>query len=284
VHSLEAIAVNDTTLYDDVAAAKRGARRVRLQAARPAVLAAYLRYSDSAPGLENMPVPNLTHPQKEALLHAFEIETAPLRVFRSQLLDEVIEGAKCPFCGMGETSTLDHYLPKEAYPQFSIFSRNLVPACASCNTLKGDRFLDEHLQVRLFLHPYFDDIPTRQFLQVNVVLSADGLLLNFRVVRPPGLSQRTFRHLESHFTLLKLGNRYRRRALIKLGDQYCPLKRAYGKAEDASRVAALLTEEAEDLEEEWGANYWLVVLYRTLANHEEFCDGGFEVIRRRHRN
>jgi hypothetical protein len=284
VHSLEAIAVNDTTLYDEVATAKRGARRTRLQAARPAVLTAYQRYSDSAPGLENMPDPNLTQRQKEALLHAFEIETAPLKVFRSQLLDEGIEGANCPFCGMGETSTLDHYLPKETYPQFSIFSRNLVPACASCNTLKRDRIRDEDTQVRLFLHPYFDDIPTRQFLRVDVVLSADGLRLNFRVERPQGLPQRTFRHLESHFTLLKLGNRYRRRALIKLGDQYRPLKRAYGTGEDASRVAARLTQKAEDLEEEWGANYWSAVLYRALANHEEFCDGGFEVIHRRRRN
>lgn len=127
-------------------------------------------------------------------------------------------------------------------------------------------------------------LPKSQFLRVDIGLSADGLQLSFRIARPPGLPQRVFRHLENHFNLLKLGNRYRRRALIKLGDQYRPLKRAYGTAEDALRVAARLSEEAEDLENEWGANYWLAVLYQTLANNEEFCDGGFEVIRRRRRN
>jgi len=276
--------VNDTALYDDVAAAKRVMHRRLLRTARPVVLTAYQEYSDNAPGLVNMPEPNLTQLQKEALLHAFDVETVPLKVLRSQLLDEFIDGAKCPFCGMGETSTLDHYLPKEDYPQFSIFSQNLVPACAACNTLKRNRILDEQAQVRLFLHPYFDNIPTREFLRVDVGLSAEGLQLSFRMTRPPSLPQHAFRRLESHFKLLKLGNRYRRRALIKLGDQYRPLKRAYGPEEDASRVAARLSEEAEDLQNEWGTNYWLAVLYRTLANHEEFCDGGFEVIRRRLRN
>jgi hypothetical protein len=35
---------------------------------------------------------------------------------------------------------------------------------------------------------------------------------------------------------------------------------------------------ANDFEADYGPNYWLSVLYRELAKHEEFCDGGFAVL------
>jgi 5-methylcytosine-specific restriction endonuclease McrA len=44
---------------------------------------------------------------------------------------------KCPFCGFGHTTTLDHYLPKAKYPQFSVLPFNLVPSCKDCNTGKS---------------------------------------------------------------------------------------------------------------------------------------------------
>jgi hypothetical protein len=61
----------------------------------------------------------------------------------------------CPMCGSLKTGTLDHYLPQEDYPVFSIFSKNLVPAC-DCNsrrkrTVKGER------EPSRVIHPYYDE-------------------------------------------------------------------------------------------------------------------------------
>jgi len=56
--------------------------------------------------------------------------------------------------------------------------------------------------------------------------------------------------------------------------------RLYGANEDAERVATNLLEKATDFEEEYGPNYWLTVLYHTLAVNQQFCDGGFEVLKR----
>lgn len=275
--------VDDAALYGEIAEAKRGKNRTRLRAARTEVLASYRSYRDNAPELENLPEPSLTRLQREALIHAFEVETVPLKSLRAKILDEAIEAAKCPLCGMGETSTLDHYLPKEQYPQYAVFSQNLVPACPHCNTLKRDRILDEHTQVRLFLHPYFDRIPSIQFLHVDANLQPQGLRLNFRLGRPSGMRLNTFRHLQSHFRLLKLGDRYRRMSLEYLGGQYPSLKRAYGASENAERVSAELLEEAEDSETAYGENFWIAVLFRALAELEDFCDGGFEIIKPRRR-
>jgi hypothetical protein len=62
----------------------------------------------------------------------------------------------CPMCGSGATGTLDHYLPKSSYAQFSFFSRNLIPCCAKCNSLRQDSVRGIAVDERA-VHPYFDD-------------------------------------------------------------------------------------------------------------------------------
>jgi hypothetical protein len=90
---------------------------------------------------------------------------------------------------------------------------------------------------------------------------------------------RAYRHLQSHFDVLNLADRYRRMGLEHLGGQYYALRRAYGPNADAQRVAQKLIEEAEDFEAASGPNYWLAKLYRAVATNEAFCGGGFEIVR-----
>jgi hypothetical protein len=53
------------------------------------------------------------------------------------------------------SGTLDHYLPKNGFPIFSAFSKNLVPAC-KCNSKRGETLLGINPGERV-LHPYFDE-------------------------------------------------------------------------------------------------------------------------------
>ena len=278
MRSIPLLAVDDTEVFDEITAAKRGPRRVRLTAARPTVLDAYERYCDATPEVGALVHAALTVEQKKALNHAFNVETSPMTELRGNILKR-ISVARCPFCGISESSTLDHYLPKEQYPEFSVFPANLVPCCSPCNTRKRDKILDDNTDVRLFIHPHFDQIPSMLFLAADIDLRANALLLGFRVTRPGGMALATFQHLRSHFRLLNLADRYRRMSLEHLGGQYRALKRAYGPGEDAERVSSELALAAEDFEERHGENYWLAVLYRALAEHDSFCDGGFEVLK-----
>jgi hypothetical protein len=170
------LAVDDTEVFDNIAAAKHQPRRGRLQAVRADILAAYHDYEDAAPEVGSLSEDVLTAPQRAALIHAFEVETAPMVKLRGDLLKRVV-AARCPFCGLSESATLDHYLPKERNPQFAVFSKNLVPCCSPCNTRKRDKVLDEDTDVRLFVHPYFDDIPATLFMRVDVTLLPDAMML-----------------------------------------------------------------------------------------------------------
>jgi len=272
------LAVDDAQILDDIITAKYRPRKARLQAVRDDVIVAYQDYVDAAPAVENLPPIELTALQAGALRHAYEVETVPMTKLRTRLMSRIVV-SRCPFCGLSESSTLDHYLPKELYPQFSVLSKNLVPCCASCNTRKGELVVDEETAVRLFFHPYFDEIPGDRFIAIGVTLLPDALGLNYRTVRAAGIGLRTFRRLRSHFKLLRLADRYRIMSLEHLRSRYHALARFYGPGEDADRVAAELLQEAEDFEAEYGANHWRAILYRGLAAHDDFCDGGFEVLK-----
>lgn len=68
---------------------------------------------------------------------------------------ESTEHLVCPMCGSMHSGTLDHYLPKNGFPIFSVFSKNLVPAC-KCNSKRSETLLGVNPGERV-LHPYFDD-------------------------------------------------------------------------------------------------------------------------------
>ncbi|WP_338586227.1 hypothetical protein [Pseudomonas sp. MAG733B] len=74
----------------------------------------------------------------------------------------------CPACGEdGTPNTLDHYLPKNEFPDFSVTALNLFPMCDTCQGKKLEQVLNEEGE-RIFLHPYFDDFLDQQVLQLSI--------------------------------------------------------------------------------------------------------------------
>jgi len=69
----------------------------------------------------------------------------------------------CPMCGSFHISELDHYLPKNGYPIFAIFSKNLVPAC-SCNNKRQQTLIGANPKERV-LHPYFDECLSERLIK-----------------------------------------------------------------------------------------------------------------------
>ena len=74
----------------------------------------------------------------------------------------------CPACGeFGTPNTLDHYLPKNHFPEFAVTAANLFPMCDICQGRKGQHMLNAHGE-RLFLHPYFDEFLGMQVVQLVI--------------------------------------------------------------------------------------------------------------------
>ena len=62
--------------------------------------------------------------------------------------------AICPYCGLNEPDTLDHFLPKTAHPLLSITLYNLIPCCNNCNHKK--KVYDSSLEPVSFFNPYLN--------------------------------------------------------------------------------------------------------------------------------
>lgn len=68
------------------------------------------------------------------------------------------DGHKCQYCGSTRRLTIDHVLPRSRGGEDTW--ENMVVACSSCNTRKGDKFL-EHTGMKLARKPF---APANRFL------------------------------------------------------------------------------------------------------------------------
>lgn len=113
---------------------------------------------------------------------------------------------KCPYCGLGQVSTLDHVLSKSRYPAFSILPDNLVPACADCNKNKGGGVTT---QENMTLHPYFEPELLNQVTWLHATaLDSSPVVVSFFISVPENFSQCIKHKLCNHFNSLRLGGRY----------------------------------------------------------------------------
>lgn len=113
--------------------------------------------------------PRVLKPWPEVQGHAKKFHNLYLNPAEDAVQAPVLRGLRsremqlCPSCGEdGTPNTLDHYLPKQSYPEFSITACNLFPMCDICQGEKGTTTVNGANE-RLFLHPYFD-----QFTDVQV--------------------------------------------------------------------------------------------------------------------
>ncbi|WP_431101876.1 hypothetical protein [Roseateles noduli] len=62
----------------------------------------------------------------------------------------------CPLCGNNGPTTLEHYLPRAHFSEFTIFSWNLIPSCGTCNS-KRNKYASTPTTSTPLIHPYLDD-------------------------------------------------------------------------------------------------------------------------------
>ncbi|MHA0420693.1 HNH endonuclease [Escherichia coli] len=81
----------------------------------------------------------------------------------------------CPYCGNPMIpDTLDHFIPKGKWPEFSIFPNNLVPQCRGCAPVKGEHYYCIENNLAMFIHPiYFNFLENFRF-SMNVSLNTES--------------------------------------------------------------------------------------------------------------
>lgn len=187
--------------------------------------------------------------------------------------DRLISGApheRCPLCGVGTVSSLDHFLPKASFPVFAVTPNNLVPSCSWCQENKREYF--PQANSKQLIHPYFDDFEEVQWLHARVIETTPAAF-EFFASLPEGWNVATRERLEAHLTQLRLYRLFASNSASRL----CEIRARLGvllQRGGAEAVRSHLKEESESLEVDH-KNSWQSAMFRAAHQSDWFCDGGF---------
>ncbi|MDL2186171.1 HNH endonuclease [Pseudomonas sp. ChxA] len=217
---------------------------------------------------EQVVVKNLT---KGELVDLYSIhmigDSKPARAYYDQI-KLIAPLRKCPFCGFGQVTTLDHFLSKARYPTFSILPSNLIPSCSDCNKGKGSSIVT---QAKQLLHPYFESkcIETKPWLFVEVIETVPPTVLYF-VVPPTSYPHDLAFRVRNHFSDFELERRFSIEAtteLSTLADLLADLNDYDLINDHLKRVARV--------ERKHRKNSWKAALYDALSHNSWYKNGGF---------
>lgn len=172
----------------------------------------------------------------------------------------------CPSCGEpGRPRTLDHYLPKDTFPELSILLLNLTPMCDWCQGEKLTEYVTKDGKKR-YIHPYFDDVDKPLF---SIAFTSPYSTPSIEVVvyesLPEELSQLVKLHLEGIGFLSRFKEYFKTRyisILRKARDCQLP------NTKDLRMTLGILLE----MEEEKSINSWDAVLYRSVLENDDLMN------------
>jgi hypothetical protein len=192
----------------------------------------------------------------------------PARSYYDRILSLAPLG-KCPFCGFGQVSTLDHFLSKARYPSFSVLPINLIPACTDCNKGKGAGVLDTQNQIP---HPYFEgaSIETDTWLYASVQETTPATAM-FSVIPPNHWPAELVRRVVNYVRDLKLTTRF----AIEAASELASLSDFLSQLETSQRIGEHLGLVAQT-ERFIRRNSWKAALYEALSESVWYCEGGYQ--------
>ncbi|MGK7863030.1 hypothetical protein [Falsiroseomonas sp. E2-1-a4] len=157
----------------------------------------YAEYEQSKKNLEAVPEVSRTAGEAKALLSCYSpsLKQRLLSELRDRLPKRITELAKtvdetirCPYCQLEPAGRWDHFLPSGRFPDFAMYSPNLIYVCEPCNSgIKKDDLVSP---IRSTVNPYYDALDSTSLLEcvVSVVKVNDErkLLLNFAINNKAG--------------------------------------------------------------------------------------------------
>lgn len=173
----------------------------------------------------------------------------------------------CPACGEdGTPNTLDHYLPKDIFPEYSVTLVNLFPMCDICQGAKGVK-INNHEGKRLFIHPYFDDFIDQQVLILDIS-GPFNAPTSIDLHPHPDVDRELQDLILRHITELEIPTRYYR----YFQSNYLRLLRLVAKTRHKGLDVRVQLESFRDLALEKSINSWNFIFYDSVLRNEHLME------------
>lgn len=115
---------------------------------------------------------------------------------------------ECPYCGYPFIpDTLDHFIPKDEWPEYAFLADNLVPQCRGCAPTKGKHYFCETRNSVKFIHPFYSDLISKLAFQVEMTFTKPVPKFSVKFKSIGYLSTVEKQRLELHVEQLKIRKR-----------------------------------------------------------------------------
>lgn len=254
---------------------KEEPRKSILESSKVDVLDRFQEYEKNKESLENInEYKGMNEDQKEALLDCYKrtgyLENTVIKK-SIRYIQENHHREKCPYCRINTPDTIDHYIPKDDFPEFSFLPINLVPCCDKCNRIKGTRWKDEN--GRFFLNYYFDKICEDKFLYIKLDYKKDDLKftssINYYLNTESIKDDYNLDIIISHFDKLNLLDRYDKLIMEEISNIYTKIM-INDYPIDNHRMS--IDMEYNTLKYVYGENYWKTALYKAILESDYIED------------
>ncbi|WP_394557660.1 HNH endonuclease [Priestia aryabhattai] len=272
-------------VYQDIRSRSRNEeKKTRLENLEGYVFDRYIQYQSNVQYLENISGSSIVDDKDKKAL-----ESCYNRNAKGYLEGEVVAKIikiqsvqhknRCPYCGIDKPRTIDHYLPKSFFPEFSIYPPNLIPCCGHCNGKKNDRWIED--DERLFINLYYDELPKdEKFLHTTLIFNTEeksNLIptITFSLSNSGNINPVLFKRIESHYEKLGLLVEYSQIVEEEISNIYdkliCNLEISLDLHIDNLKM------EHRTIVRKYGVNHWKASFLDGLINCPIFFERIYEV-------
>jgi len=268
---LKGLPISHGDKYIEIADAKREPQKTTLLSIAGKINACYTDFHRLAGKGELFEILALSvnQDEKAALLGCYNSRTKAGNSLLKQikLNQETIYQSVCPYCGILHSTTFDHYIPKDSFPEFSIFALNLLPCCDTCNRKKAEYWRDADSCG--IIHFYYDEIPEEKFLFCKLEHNGSAVpAISYSLDFPISVDHECIKIIERHYDRLNLLERFNEHASIFLSERIKTIKTYFSGTEVELKIA--LTNDARQLADVYGKNNYKAALMEALSDDDDF--------------
>ena len=137
-------------------------------------------YDSNNACLAQQQLPTIPTAIEDRIHSSFELTEKGRNLYgiRQDLFNNVYQspfGQYCPYCGINEIGTLDHYMDKSSHKALALCRLNLVPMCMRCNGPKSNKPYTD------FVNPYYLSNPGVEFFICNITIIANDVFYEFSI-------------------------------------------------------------------------------------------------------
>lgn len=259
--------INSIEVYEKKLSCEKGDRRRYLQENRDVVVAKYHNFPKKISEFITLDALCVEKELGEALIHSFESPTKSVNKMIVDIKKHHNDNVNsyCQYCGIDQAKTVDHYLPKSEFQEYSILHENLIPCCSVCNSRKGDRLKPSDV-----LNVYIDDIDQFELLKCDLVIQNKTIVASYYLEKPDSISNDDFDRIKNHYLNLNLFEEFKRSFAVIFSEETESIKSTNLNCREKLKV--ILEYKYHGTKNTFGQNHWKTVAYKKILNTNNILD------------